>query len=636
MVGATDVFVSYKAEDRARLRPLILALEAEGFTVWWDTHIGGGVHWREDIQKHLDAAKCVIVAWSRRSVGPDGDFVRDEATRARKRGAYLPVRLDAIDPPLGFGEVQAILLKGWKGDRSDARFQALADAVRRRIAGENIAHVTLHDGRSVSRRTAIAAIGVGAVALAGVGGWLLLNRRSANANRIAVLPFANLSGTQDQAYFADGIAEELRSALSRVGLQVIGRASSEAVKDLDTKTAASKLGVANILTGSVRRSPQTIRINAQLLGGNDAVERWTQTYDRARGDEIEIQTDIATKVAQALSIALGQAGRTALTLGGTGDSGAQDLYLRASALYSNDTGETALRGALALLDAATARDPKYANAYRLKARALELLATSYEKSAADMSRTLTQAESAARRAIALAPRLGSAYAELALIEQDRFNYADALRYMNRALALSPDDPLVLPSAMYITRYLGDPRKALVLADRLVQLDPLEPPTYTRRADVLMALRRYPEAIESARRSLQLAPDRSYPHQVIGDAFALMNRPNEARAEYKKAPADDVFRLAGEAILAARSRNLAAVEKSIAQIRELFADAASYQYAQIYAQAGENDRAFAALGKALEVKDPGMTGIRTDPFLDPIRTDARYTALLKRMNFPTVV
>ena len=82
---ATDLFVSYKAEDRARVKPLVDAFEAQGFSVWWDAHIGGGTHWREDIQDHLDAAKCVIVAWTKRSVGHDGAFVRDEATRAQKR-----------------------------------------------------------------------------------------------------------------------------------------------------------------------------------------------------------------------------------------------------------------------------------------------------------------------------------------------------------------------------------------------------------------------------------------------------------------------------------------------------------------------------------------------------------------------
>ena len=634
IIGATDVFVSYKAEDRPRLLPLVTALEASGFSVWWDTHIGGGSHWREDIQEHLDAAKCVIVAWSRRSVGPGGDFVRDEAARARKRGVYLPVRLDEVEPPLGFGEVQAISLKGWKGDRLDPRFHALAEAVRRLIAGEDIAHVRLDpDRRQVSRR-AILAGGATLVAAAGVGGALLLKSVPENAKRIAVLPFADLSPAHDQAYFSEGVAEELRTALARIGLEVIGRASCEAVKDLETNAAASKLGVANILTGSIRRSPETIRVNAQLVSGSDGVERWAQSYDRLPGDAIKIQTDIATNVAQSLSLTLGQAARTALSLGGTADSAAQDLYLRASALYLKDTGEAALREAVALLDAAVARDPNYANAFRLKARALELLATSYEKSAVKMSQTLAQAELAARRAIALAPRLGSAYAELALIEQDRFDYVRALESMDRALALSPDDPLVLPSAMYITRYLGDPGNALPLADRLVRLDPLEAVSYTRRADVLIALRRFPEAIQSARQSLQLAPSRTYPHQVIGDALVLMNRPNDAKVEYGKVPPDDVFRLAGEAIIDGRSRNMAAVEKGVAHLRELFADAATYQYAQIYAQAGDNDRAFAALGKGLEVKDPGLTGLKTDPFLDPIRTDPRYLALVKKMKFPS--
>ena len=220
VIGATDVFVSYKAEDRARLRPLIGALEREGFTVWWDTHIGGGAHWREDIQEHLDGAKCVIVVWSRRSVGIEGDFVRDEASRARKRGAYLPVRLDAVEPPLGFGEVQAISLKGWKGDPTDPRFLAITEAVRRRIAGEDIAHVNLGNrGHAMSRRTLVVGSAAAATALAATGGWLVLKSGAANAGRIAVLPFDNLSGDAAQTYFSEGIAEELRSALTRIGMK---------------------------------------------------------------------------------------------------------------------------------------------------------------------------------------------------------------------------------------------------------------------------------------------------------------------------------------------------------------------------------------------------------------------------------
>ena len=114
----------------------------------------------------------------------------------------------------------------------------------------------------------------------------------------------------------------------------------------------------------------------------------------------------------------------------------------------------------------------------------------------------------------------------------------------------------------------------------------------------------------------------------------MNRPADALAEYRKVPVDDVFRLAGEAIIQGRSSDPTGVERTLAHMRELFGDAATYNYAQVYAQAGDKDRAFAALTKALEVKDAGLTGLRTDPFLDPIRGDRRYAALLKRLNFPT--
>src|SRR4051812_17937858 len=101
-----DIFISYKAEDRARVRPLVDALMADGLSVWWDAHIGAGEDWRESIAANLDEARCVIVVWSKRSVGPDGRFVRDEAARAMKRHAYLPVTIDKVDPPLGFGETQ--------------------------------------------------------------------------------------------------------------------------------------------------------------------------------------------------------------------------------------------------------------------------------------------------------------------------------------------------------------------------------------------------------------------------------------------------------------------------------------------------------------------------------------------------
>ena len=115
----SDVFVSYKAEDRRRVQPLVHALEADGHSVWWDEQIGGGDAWREMIETELDAARSVIVVWSKHSIGPEGRFVRDEASRAMERGVYLPVRMDDVRLPLGFGETQALPLTGWRGSRSD-------------------------------------------------------------------------------------------------------------------------------------------------------------------------------------------------------------------------------------------------------------------------------------------------------------------------------------------------------------------------------------------------------------------------------------------------------------------------------------------------------------------------------------
>jgi serine/threonine-protein kinase len=630
----SEVFLSYKAEDRARLKPLVAALEADGCHVWWDAHIGGGTDWREEIQDHLDVARCVIVAWSERSVGHDGSFVRDEAGRAREHHTYLPICIDAVKPPLGFGEVQAISLTGWKGNRKDPRYQALLTAVRARLAGEAPPPIpeNLATPR-ISRRAAIAAGGAGLVAVAG-GGWVVFGPGKAKAaTRIAVMPFANLSGDPAQAYFSDGIAEELRGALSRIGFEVIGRTSSDAVKDSDTKAAAAKLGVANILTGSVRRSPQTIRIGAQLVGGDDGVEHWAQTYDRAPGDTIKNQSDIATSVAEALSVALGMAARAALTLGGTNDSVAQDLFLKADALRRKSDSEETLKTRIGLLDAAITRDPDYADAYVEKSGALESLALNFPASMTELAMRLAQAQQAARKAIAITPHLGAGYAALASIASDRLEFGETLAMSRRALAESPNSPKVLKSTAGNLVYIGDADEVLAHVTHGLSLDPLDPTFHVLRAQAYFYSRRYNQAIDDAGKALAVAPERRVPHSIIGNSLLELGKFAEANAEYQKIPADDLYRMTGEAILAARTRDGAGAATRIARLQQLAGDAASYQYGQIHAQLGEVDLAFAALDKALEVKDPGLITLKKDPVMDPIRPDPRFAALLKRLKFP---
>jgi hypothetical protein len=133
-----SVFISYKGEDAARVAPLARALQSSGFNVWWDRYLPGGENWQAQIQAALAGAKCVIVAWSQTSVGPSGDFVRDEARNGKQRGILVPIKLDRVAPPLGFGEIQVIDLTTWKGKTSDPFFQDLVAAVKAKIEGRPV------------------------------------------------------------------------------------------------------------------------------------------------------------------------------------------------------------------------------------------------------------------------------------------------------------------------------------------------------------------------------------------------------------------------------------------------------------------------------------------------------------------
>jgi len=130
----SDVFISYKREDEACVRRLHDALVRAGFSVWWDRKIEGGTAWRQRIEEELDAAHCAIVVWSPGAVGEQGTFVREEATRALRRGVLLPVRIEKVDPPLGFGEYQALDLIGWNGNEKDLRIKDVVASVRAIVA----------------------------------------------------------------------------------------------------------------------------------------------------------------------------------------------------------------------------------------------------------------------------------------------------------------------------------------------------------------------------------------------------------------------------------------------------------------------------------------------------------------------
>ena len=131
----SDVFVSYKREDKARVAPLVEGLRRAGLSVWWDRDIPGGLSWRQTITEQLEAARCVVVVWSASSVGPEGDFVHEEAGRAKARGVLLPVRIDRVTEPIGFGQIQSLDLVGWRGYARNRRFKNIVAAAEAIAAG---------------------------------------------------------------------------------------------------------------------------------------------------------------------------------------------------------------------------------------------------------------------------------------------------------------------------------------------------------------------------------------------------------------------------------------------------------------------------------------------------------------------
>jgi tetratricopeptide (TPR) repeat protein len=371
------------------------------------------------------------------------------------------------------------------------------------------------------------------------------------------------------------------------------------------------------------------------VDGRTGADRWSQDYDRSPGDAIKIQTDIAENVASALSAALGAAARSAISVGGTQNATAQKLLLEATALangmtFAGQTTEAVYRQALYLLDQAIAADPHYADAYAHKAVMIDSFANHFGHGSEDLLRARSEAMDYAQRSISLAPNLPYAHLALANLHRSNLELAGIGPELQKALALAPSDPEILRNYSVLKIITGKADQAISLADRVLGLDPLNGISYGLKMLALFSARRYDDAVRTA----QQTPKELFVSWVrLGDCLQMLGRTAEALRAYENAPRDDPLQLAGEGILEARTGNRTAALEKVERLRQLFGDGGSYQFGEIYAQLGNPDESLANLEHAWEIKDPGMVGLKTDPFLDPIRSDPRYAALLKRLNFP---
>jgi len=634
------VFLSYARSDQAQVAKLAAALQAAGLDVWWDRLIEGGAAFTKSIETSLQKCDAVVACWSRASV--TSDWVLDEAGRGRDLRKLVPVTLDGTEPPIGFLQYHAVDLTRWRADPASAEMHAILRGVAA-AAGRPAPAMPVAVPRSGMSRRRMLAIAAGASAVAGGGfasWWFGPFRRGASAPpSIAVLPFENLSGSPDHAYFSDGLSEELRATLARnLSLQVMAQASSRQFRERteDAVTIAAKLGVEYLLDGSVRRAGDVVRVTADLIDGASGFSRWSDIYERALSDIFAVQREISGKVSHALvtrfaADAGDAADSGAVPAGGTDSVPAYDAYLRGRALYDLSADEASERAALAQFDAAVAADPGYAAAHAARARSLTAIANQYG-SIGELAMLYDDAVAAAERAIELAPDLADAHSTLGFtLFQGRLEARAARAPFERSRELGAGEATVLARYAQYSARCGRHREAAEAIQRALVLDRLNPLIHRAAGSIEYAARRWEASIPPARQALAMNPRLSRAHAAIGDALVQLGRLDQARAEFEAEPVED-FRLAGIAIVARRLGAGAEAESAFARLESAHGDRVLYQQAQVLAQWGRLGEAVDRLERARARGDSGLIYSRNDPFLDPLRDDPRFGELLKRLGF----
>jgi len=351
----------------------------------------------------------------------------------------------------------------------------------------------------------------------------------AGSASIAVLPFADLSSTQDQGYFADGISEEILNVLAKIpDLKVAGRTSSFTFKgqNKDLREIAEKLGVNYVLEGSVRKDNEKVRITAQLISASDGFHLWSETYDRQLTDIFSVQDEISNAVADALEIQLGVGDKPATQKAAVNPE-AYSLYLRARQAFHARTGEL-MEQARSLFETAVILDPKISEAWSGLSLTYGLLPF-YKTGGVDPREMKIKGRAAAEKALALNPGNAEAYSTLSIIFLQEFDWKAAALSNAKAEALAPNDAEVANFIGDFYRFTFDTVNAIKWEKHAYDLDPLHEVQARDLAFAYLSAGEYENALKYASVSEQLAPDNIFSMQVKVYALTYMKKFNEAHA-----------------------------------------------------------------------------------------------------------
>ncbi|HET7222528.1 MAG TPA: TIR domain-containing protein [Rhodanobacteraceae bacterium] len=403
-----DVFVSYARSDKARVAPLVAAIEAKGWSVWWDPDISPGQEFDDQIDAELMSAKAVVVVWTPTSVV--SRWVRGEARDAADRGVLVPVRFEQARLPLDVRAIHTTDLDDWHEDPESAPAQACLLALAAMIAHSSVAQAAEARARAAPAK------------------------KEAPHYSVCVLPFLNMSGDPEQEYFSDGISEDIITDLNKVSaLEVVSRNTAFACKgkQMDASAIARKLKVTHVLEGSVRRAGGRVRITAQLTDATNDRQVWAERFDRDTDDIFALQDEISHAIVKALRLQLLPEERRAIRRRGTDSVEAHDLYLMARQIYvTTQEDERASQAIIRACQRATEIDPHYAQAWALLAWG--------QRSQSSLIAVSDDGMTAVDQALALDPELAEAHAVKADILRTRGQMDAAVREAAAALKLDPE------------------------------------------------------------------------------------------------------------------------------------------------------------------------------------------------------
>jgi len=451
---------------------------------------------------------------------------------------------------------------------------------------------------------------------------------------IAVLPFDNLSGDPDNAYFTEGVQDEILTRLAKVGdLKVIARTSTQKFKSApeNLPEIAKQLGVMNILEGSVQKVNDQVRVNVQLINALTYAHLWADTYDRTFTDIFAVESEIAKNVADALRAKLTGSEKSSITQAPTADPEAYELYLKGKFFWNKRSGAD-LRKAIEYFNQAIARDPNYALAYAGLADSY-LLLPNY--GSASTQESLPPARAALKKALELDDSLAEAHASSGLLATFECRLELAITDFERAIQLKPNYATAHHWLMFGRLALGHLDQAVEEGKRALKLDPLSPIINADFAWAYFCARRFDKAERQARKTLEIDPQFFLAHFYLGQVLQFKGQLGEAIAEFQKAVDlngdPDSLGMLGQGY--ARNGQKDEAQKVLLRLDEEAKSryVAPYATALVYLGLGEKERALDDLERAYQRGDTDyLFVIRVDPMLDDLRGHPRFDALVQKI------